>query len=52
MSVTLKDKTVVEFKSLPKFREIAKYIEQRAEKSQYEEEDSLDISKPKGFGSL
>ena len=53
LTVTLKDKSLVEFRSLPHFREIAKYIEKKAEI--FKDTDVADAlesndSKPKGFG--
>lgn len=51
IAITLKDKTIVELKAVPKFREIAKYIEARAQASRTEplEGSSTSASPSKGF---
>lgn len=51
IAITLKDKTIVELKAVPKFREISKYVEERAQASRTEplEGSSASTGSGKGF---
>ena len=56
IAITLSDKTIVEIKSVPKFREISKYCLQRVEKVPTDGDDDLSDTgivskKGRGFGT-
>lgn len=49
VSIILKDKTVIDLKSVPKFREVAKYCEEQAKAAAAREPKSAARSGSKGF---